>query len=146
MQFFVKFVSDSVCVLYYNAIIREAKGGRETVQIHYISHDFLKNDSQLLFYSSIRPGSKVGDPQVVDLRVIQYLPDGNIKYKLQFSEDWQDFPCQSFPKPGCQNMITQLYTSQLPIKVDKFNDLQSLKHVILSDFHSFYDNLRKGDK
>ena len=36
--------------------------------------------------SSIRPGSSAGDPQVVDLRCLQYLPDGSVSYKINYTE------------------------------------------------------------
>ena len=37
---------------------------------------------QAEFLSSICPGSSAGDLQVVDLRCLQYLPDGSVSYKI----------------------------------------------------------------
>ena len=35
------------------------------------------------------------------------------------------------------------YEAQLPITTSKWNNLQSLKSVIPTEFHAFYDNLPK---
>ena len=43
---------------------------------------FLQRLLQAEFLSSIRPGSSAGDPQDVDLRCLQYLPDGSVSYKI----------------------------------------------------------------
>ena len=36
--------------------------------------------------SSIRPGKKVSDPTVTDLRGLLFLPTGEIKYKLRHTD------------------------------------------------------------
>jgi hypothetical protein len=46
--------------------------------VHYVDNGFLRKYSELSFYSSIRPGSKVGDQVVTDLRVLHCNPDGTV--------------------------------------------------------------------
>ena len=61
-------------------------------KVLYVDHSFFKRWSDLEIYSSIRPGTKVGDPVVTDLRVLLYTSSGEIKYKLSFSEEFSDLP------------------------------------------------------
>lgn len=44
------------------------------------------------YITNIRPGKKAGDPTVHDLRALQYLADGRMRYKLEFESDWEDLP------------------------------------------------------
>jgi hypothetical protein len=46
--------------------------------VYYVDNVFFRKYSELSFYSSIRPGSKVGDPEVTDLRVLHCNPDGTV--------------------------------------------------------------------
>ena len=39
--------------------------------------------------------------------------------------------------------LQSLYTSQIPLKRAKWNDLQPLKGVFPKDYHTYYDNLPK---
>ena len=55
--------------------------------VKYVTHDFFNDYSGLGYYSSIRPGLKAGDPQVTDIRSLQYLPEGVIRYKLRMKDD-----------------------------------------------------------
>ena len=53
---------------------------------------FLQRLLQSEFLSSIRQGSSAGDPQVVDLRCLQYLPDGSMRYKINYTDQWRPQP------------------------------------------------------
>ena len=53
--------------------------------VKYLSANFFSYFSQLNYYSSIRPGCRVGDSVVTDLRQILYS-DGCIYYKLRFDD------------------------------------------------------------
>ena len=44
------------------------------------------------YYISIRPGFKTGDPVVIDIRCLMYTPEGILKYKLLYSDEWQPLP------------------------------------------------------
>ena len=126
----------------YVQLIKEARL-KTPYKVHYVQRDFFKDYSNLRMYSSIRPGRKVGDPTVADLRCIKYLPSGEIQWKLRHTDEWQLLlqPRHSAIH-GCDTAdIKPLYSSSIQIKQDKYRDLQSLKSVIMSDFHSFYDNL-----
>lgn len=65
--------------------------------------------------SSIRPGFKCGDPKVTYIHCLMYLPSAEIKYKLNYYEEFKDFPKR--PK------IEQLYKSRPKIKIEKHNHL-----------------------
>ena len=61
------------------------------------------NYSELRYYPSIRPGNKVGDPQVVDIRALQYSQSGGIQYKLNHSS-----ACEPLQGPGAQNRMLMM--------------------------------------
>lgn len=56
----------------------------------WFHNDFMKLSGA--YVTNIQPGRKVGDPTVHDLRALQYLADGWIRYKLEFESDWEDLP------------------------------------------------------
>jgi len=56
-------------------------------KVHYVSRDFFKDISEVRVYTSIRPGRKAGDS--TDLQCLKYLPTGEIHWKLQYTDDWQ---------------------------------------------------------
>ncbi|KAF2888935.1 hypothetical protein ILUMI_17238 [Ignelater luminosus] len=84
-----------------------------------------------LCIASIRPGKRIGDPTVTDLRALKYNPNGTIQYKLRFGDAWQNLPLR-------MNNITAipfaelpaLYKERLPINNEKFNHLQILKNEL----------------
>ena len=45
-------------------------------KVKFLDHSFFKNYSVLNTYTSIRPGTRVGDPVVTDIRVIQHSASG----------------------------------------------------------------------
>jgi hypothetical protein len=49
-------------------------------------------DKKNLKYESIRPGTTVKDPVVTDLREIQYLPSGEIYFKIDFDDEYKLLP------------------------------------------------------
>jgi len=115
-------------------------------KVYYVSHNFFKDFSELQTYTSIRPGRKAGDPIVTDWRCLRYLPTGEIQWRLQYTDDWnQQLPSRrasSTTSVPCKlEQLKPLHHSSLKTKPDKFKDLQFLKQVILSGYHSFYDNL-----
>lgn len=129
----------------YVQLIQEARP-TSPYKVHYVSHNFFKDFSELRMYASIRPGRKAGDPTVTDLRCLKYLPTEEIQWRLQYTDDWhQQLPSRRASStasvPCSLEQLQPLYHSSLKIKKDKFKDLQFLKQVILSDYHSFFDNL-----
>ncbi|KAK6191297.1 hypothetical protein SNE40_003024 [Patella caerulea] len=112
-------------------------------KVKYLSHDFFKTFSQLGYYSTIRPGARSGDPVVTDIRVLQYK-DGNIKYKTNFTDEFNDLPRRNKRCPPSKDDPLELhclYDAPLQIKSKKYTHLQELKKVLPSDYHPFYDNL-----
>ena len=128
----------------YVQLIQDART-KSPYKAWYIDHTFFKDFSTIREYSSIRPGRKAGDPTVVDLRCLKYLPSGEIHWKLRYTDDWnQQLPSRKSShnqKSTNLDQLKPLYHSPLKIKSDKFKDLQFLKQVILPDYHAFYDNL-----
>ena len=130
----------------YVQLIEDAKTKSPPYKVRYIDHTFFKDFSTVREYSSIRPGRKAGDPTVVDLRCLRYLPSGEIHWKLRHADDWNEqLPSRKgsshHQRPATLDQLKPLYQSSLKIKSDKFKDLQFLKQVILPDYHAFYDNL-----
>lgn len=121
----------------YIAICREARIKNPYV-VKYMSYEDFKDYSRIHYYSSIRPGYKKGDPTVTELHCLKYLPSLEIKYKLNYDDEWSDFSKR--PKMGHYSIV-QLYKSRPKIKIEKFNHLQALKNVLDKQFWEYYDNL-----
>ncbi|CAG2225419.1 unnamed protein product [Mytilus edulis] len=129
------------CPQNYIDLIKDARP-HQPYDVKYLSHEFFGKYSELKYYSSIRPGNRVGDPVVTNIRVLKYTEDGSIQYKLNFSDQYQDLPRRSkVGLPSVDDTIERLYLSQVPIKKAKYQHLQELKAVIPRDFHPFYDSL-----
>jgi len=120
----------------YVELIKEARR-KNPYNVHYVQHDFFKDLSSLRMFLSIRPGRKAGDPTVADLRCIKYLPSGDIQWKLRHTDEWQLLlQPRRAAIHGCNDAnATPLYSSSIPTKRDKYKDIQSLKSVIMPDFH-----------
>lgn len=121
----------------YISVCREARKTNPYL-VKYINYSDFKNFSKVQYYKSIRPGYKTGDPKVADIHCLMYLPSGEIKYKINYDEDWQDFS----KRPKKEDYpVEQLYKSRLKIKTEKFMHLQALKIVLDNQFWEYYDNL-----
>lgn len=138
--------------------IRVTKEARQTIKVNlevirkpfdalYLNYDFFKNykDDEILRFSTIRPGRVKNDHTVSDLRSLLYLPNGSVKYKVNFDENHIDLPtriksysCHIEPKP--------LFSEPLAIPPNKWKNLQDLKPVIPQEYHFFYDNLKMDSK
>ncbi|CAH1964526.1 unnamed protein product [Acanthoscelides obtectus] len=107
-----------------------------------VDHDFFTNYNNVQVYKSIRPGRKVNDPTVTDLRALQYSPTGKIFYKLKFDDPYQELPMRTTRTKPTENVVlTQLPKERLKIKNTKFDHFQKLKAVLSKDVWPFYDQL-----
>lgn len=109
----------------------------------YLRHDFFLNfsDKNKLRFRSIRPGVKAGDHTVNNLRSMIYLPSGQIKYKIDFDDEYQDLPRKIIPFDCEKHEPQKLHQNRLNIKKSKYEHLQQLKAIMPEKYHSFYDNL-----
>lgn len=121
-------------------IMKEARSNAKPYNVQYLAHSFFSNYKTFGTLNSIKPGKRVGDANVTDIRALQYCPDGSIKYKLDFQDAWTPL---SLPRNDRieKGPPEQLYLELLKIKKTKYDHLQSMKNVILSDAHAFYDAL-----
>lgn len=106
-------------------------------------HDFFLDYHSLCGnFESIRPGKKYGESVVTDIRSLQYLPTGEINYRLNYSSEWS-LLVKRTPTPDGELVPspTRLYNNRIPISDSKFKQLQELKPVIEKEHHYFYDNL-----
>jgi hypothetical protein len=69
----------------YVEIIENA-GEVNQYKVKYVDHSFFKDFSQLKYYTTIRPGNRVGTPVVTDIRNLKYTAEGTIMYKLNYSD------------------------------------------------------------
>ena len=69
------------CSQNYVDLIKDARQN-QPCHVLYLSHEFFGNYIGLNYYSSIQPGSRVGDPVVTYIWVLKYTEDGSIQYKL----------------------------------------------------------------
>lgn len=132
------------CPAEYVSIIKSARKNPSPYDVKYLDYKFFKNYASLGLVSSIRPGSKAGDPTVNEIRCIRYHPDGNVEFKLSHDDAWSVLPIgrrsQRLSKES-EKDIPSLYRHPLKVKLQKWKHLQDLKSVIPEDYHSFYDTL-----
>lgn len=103
-----------------------------------LKYDFFKTYTDLTYYSTIRPGNKVGDQVVTDIRQLRYK-DGSLEYKLDYSETYfLPLPPKCTEDAGS---VRRKYAETLKIKKSKYDDLQALKAVLPQDCRAFYDGL-----
>lgn len=124
----------------YVEAIREACSSHP-YQVQHVDHTFFKKYSDLSYYSTIRPGTKVGDHVVTDIRAIHYSPIGEVTIKLMFEDDFSDLPRRARRSEIMCEDPPQLHDGQLTIKRSKYQHLKELKSVIPVDYHPFFDNL-----
>lgn len=106
-------------------------------KVHYLDYKFFKDYEKVCSFDSIRPGKRAGDPTVNDIRALQYK-DGEIHYKLRHPDEWQKLPQRARVN---NNSLETLFTEPRKIDSTKFENLQSLKKYMHSDYHAFYDSL-----
>ena len=124
----------------YVEVFKQAR--QQPYDVKYVDHNFFMDFAGLKSYDTIRPGSRVGDPVVTDIRCLRYFPEGLIKYKLLYSDEFSEVPKKrNAPTPTGHELLPNLYSAPLKIKDTKFQHLQQLKAVIPKDYHSFYDTL-----
>lgn len=125
----------------YVHIIKSARQNPSPYKVIQLTYrDFDKRPEGL--YTSLRPGSKKGDPCVTDICALQHKPEGIINYKLNFDETWQEIPRR--PKRNSSKSVppySPLYNAPCPIELTKFIHLQELKSLISDDYHEFYNKL-----
>lgn len=57
----------------YDKICTNARKTPKPYVVKYLNHTFLENYSKVLTINSIRPGKKMGDPVVTDIRALKYI-------------------------------------------------------------------------
>jgi len=115
--------------------------------VEYLSFNFFKSFSKIMFFKSIRPGNKKGDPVVTEIKALMYEANKEVSYKLRFSEDWSNLLLSrnsSSQTPISIETLPPLHTHRINIKKEKYEHLQQLKESMEKDYHSFYDNLPKA--
>lgn len=110
-------------------------------EVAYMQHDYFKNFAATTMNrcSNLRPGNKVGDPHVTDLRQIKYCPNGEIFFKLEHNSEWSPLPRKATQK--APQDFPLLYNNRQKISQRKFKDLQDLLAVIPVEAHPYYANL-----
>ena len=93
----------------YIDVITAARRDHDPYEVKQVDHTFFRDFSKLNYLSSIRPGSSAWDPQVVDLRCLQYLPDGSVSYKINYTDQWRPLPQRQRKKKADDNTITKMY-------------------------------------
>ena len=101
--------------------------------------DFL-DFGKIGYLQSIRPGKKVGDALVHQLRALKYTEDGKVEFKLNHDDAYKPLP-QRVKMAVDPYEIKPLFPSRLKVKKMKFDHMQQLKFVMPSIYHEFYDNL-----
>ncbi|CAG4936700.1 unnamed protein product [Parnassius apollo] len=123
----------------YIPIIQSARQRPRPYETIYCSSDDFYA-FQAVYYKSIRPGNKIGDPCVNDVVAFQYTPNGIIHYKLRFQDEWAELPVRPKRLESLPDH-PKLYTGPIPIEASKYTHLQELKELIPQDYRQFYENL-----
>lgn len=123
----------------YVDVCLQARSKPEPFQVKYLDHSFFKDFGKLNYLTSIRPGKKVGDSTVMDIRALRYNPSGIIEFKIRHPEEWQTLPVRINKTP--KTFTPMLYNERLKLSKDKYEQLQQLKSCLEKDYHSFYDSL-----
>lgn len=135
-----KLVHDIFTERDYVVILQSARIRPSSYKVKQMKYtDFMKMDGAYL--NNIRPGKKAGDPTVHNLRGLRYESEGQVSYKLSLSEDatWEALPQRIQAINNLQ--WNAMFQAAHPIKLRKYNDLQSMKPVIPADCHHFFDTL-----
>lgn len=129
----------------YVGVFLQARQNPSPFEVKYLTFDFFKNFDSIKILSSIRPGRKVGDPVVTDIRALKYDERGNVFFKIRHNDDYTALENRNFSKMKQKardyNTLPKLYSKPLSIKREKWEHLQKLKDSIPRDFHFFYDKL-----
>lgn len=137
---------------------RVTKEARKTIKVDneivkmsfdalYLSYDFFKDytNKRLIRFTSIRPGREKTDPTVSKIKSLKYLPSGNIEYKVNFDDEYNNLPTRIKTYDG-HIEANPLQSGPRPIQLSKWKHLQALKPVIPQEYHYFYDNLKHAEK
>lgn len=73
----------------YISICRSARKKPRPYDVTYLNHTFFKRFDEVNFFKSIRPGRWKGDAKVTDIRALQYTPNGDVFFKLRFTDEWK---------------------------------------------------------
>jgi len=124
-------------------ITKDARKNPTALGATLLSHDFFPHFKTHIVYNTIRPGKGKGDPEVKDLRALQYNPiHKRILYKLVFDDPYCELPLRRNLRIDLTAInYKKLYGKPLSISLSKWNDLQNLKKFLPIDTHSFYDTL-----
>ena len=109
--------------------------------VQVLDYTFFKNFERDTNFTSIRPGKRIGEPSVVDIRALQYTATG-VKYKLRHPDQYRDLPQRRQTARLPKSLDLQpLYAIPVAISKDKYQSLQDLKPVIEKQYWAFYDSL-----
>ena len=130
----------------YISIIKHARERPFPYKVRFNSllpHTFFLDYESNQDIRSIRPGTKVNDPTVVDIKQLKFTHDGTIAYKLSHDEveEYQVLPAMRRLGKPTDPEYKQLYEDPRAITAKKWKHLQELKCTIPSFFHLYYDDL-----
>lgn len=123
----------------YVALMRRARPSHP-YKVKVLDYSFFRNYEVSSKLSSLRPGKKVGDPVVCDIKALKYETNGEILYKENHTAQFKPLP-QKIKRSTCTATLCSLYDRPLSISESKFRHLQETKDVIEKDHHAFFDNL-----
>lgn len=102
---------------------KNARRNPKPYKVKYLNCSFFKDFFEFTYFSSIRPGYKVDDPVVTDLKQVKYTHRGLIEYKLcHNSNEWQSLNKRN-KKPqesGSSKILAALYKDRKKIKKENY--------------------------
>lgn len=114
----------------YISICRSARKTPRRYDVTYLNHTFFKSFDEVNFLKSIRPGPGrgKGDAKVTDIRALQYTANGDVFFKLRFTDEWKILPQRKSPAVIAlpfDSLRNHLQTKRKIIK-RKFEDLSNI--------------------
>lgn len=83
----------------YIRVTEEAREKPQPYRAFSLNHTIFRNYAvKEMIYKIIRPGSRVNDPTVTDLRALKYCPFQKKNVKINFSHEYQPLPVRINPK------------------------------------------------
>ncbi|KAF4516892.1 hypothetical protein B566_EDAN011237 [Ephemera danica] len=127
---------------HYVEVTKAARQNPCPYDAQLLSHNFFLDYAapEAQYYSSIRPGTKSGDPTVNEVVALTHLPQGHIMFKLTHDSGFEQLPRK--PKAVKLNhKYGALSKNPIPIDRIKYNHLIDLLDYIPQEHREFYRNL-----
>ena len=98
----------------YVPLIQCARKKRDKYKVKVLDYTFFRNYKAVCLLKNIKPNKATGPPYVIDIRQLKYTQEGEISFKLGYSEEcWKLLPERRCSKKSADPL--RLYKTELPL-------------------------------